>query len=170
MTTKPASSVFEKMTDYEKTYRIKGLREHLSNGLNSDNPFNQALVFHAFWADLPISYDNSAGFMSSIMEWKPDIYTPDGFILVRSSTGFGARRGAICVGEDSINIVSMIMESKLPRGVESSGILSIKNKANKVSPEEWKKRIEHIRLKDNLWKYYSEDLRFMPVSMNVKLL
>jgi hypothetical protein len=170
MALKPASSVFTKMTEYEHIYRIKGLKEHLSNGINFDNQFNQSLIFHAFWAELPISYDNSGSFMDSIMEWKLDIYTTDGFILLRSSNGFGKRRGAVCVGDDAVNIVSMITESKLPQRVTSKGILSIKDKANKITNEEWENRIKQIRNDDNLWNFYSNEFRAMPIYRSIKLI
>ena len=162
MTTKPASSVFEKMTDYEKTYRIKGQRETLCNITFMHSEFIQRLLFHAMWANLPISEcKEPIGFMSAIMDWKLDIYTTDGYILLRGTNDFGARRGAVCVGEDAINLVAMCMYSKRPKGITGSSIYSLRDKANHVSPEEWKKHIEHIRFKDKLWKYYPGDVNYM---------
>ncbi len=149
------SKTFEK-TEHEGIYRIKGLRDVLVNGgIDHAHPFIHGLLFYGFRCSFPIAFDNSIGMMSETSDWKIDVYTNDGGIILRGSNTFGYPRTALSVGDEAVNLVAEITRTKLSKHIQRKLVVHMEKDAENKSEEEWKQSILRFKSRKDVTEYYS---------------
>lgn len=141
-----SSTLFKRYTHYEKTYRIKGLKELLVSGYGDKyHPFIQKMISSASFLKLPVGWENSASFMAEVMDWKLDKYTPDGGIVLRGANAFGYPRTAVCIGDIAINLLSYTFEVSRPKGIPEISLTAIREKVENMTTEDWNHHIREFR-------------------------